>query len=158
MIIKRVIIIFSILLFTGITQIAYADNKDSQIGQMIHHNMKHSLNDERISLGLSPEMKQHQLSNMRDHLEAIQTIIGLIVERKFDDASKIAHSQLGLTEEMKKMCKMFNNTNFMELGLAFHKSGDALGEALLTKDTNQSLRALQNTVGYCVKCHATFRQ
>ncbi|HHB92673.1 MAG TPA: cytochrome C [Thioploca sp.] len=153
---KRLIIIFGILSLTGITQAA--DNNDSQIGQMTHHNMKHSLNDGRISLGLSPEMKQHQLSNMRAHLKAIQTIIGLIVEKKFDDASKIAHSQLGLTEKMKRMCNMFSNNNFIELGLAFHKSGDTLGEALLTRDTNQSLRALQNTVGYCVQCHATFRQ
>jgi Spy/CpxP family protein refolding chaperone len=158
MTIKQTIIIFSMLFFTGITQSSYADNKDSQMGQMMHHNMKHSPNDGRISLGLSPEMKQHQLSNMRAHLEAIQTIIGLIVEKKFDKASKIAHSQLGLTKEMERMCNMFNNTNFMELGLAFHKSGDALGDALLTKDTNQSLSALQNTVGYCVQCHATFRQ
>jgi hypothetical protein len=30
---------------------------------------------------------------------------------------------------MKKMCNMFNNENFRDLGLAFHTSGDALGDA-----------------------------
>jgi hypothetical protein len=120
--------------------------------------MKHSMNDGRISLGLSPEMKQHQLSNMRSHLEAVQAIIGLIAQEEFDQASEIAHSALGLTEDMKKMCNMFNNENFRDLGLAFHASGDALGDALQTQNSDAALRALQATLGYCVQCHATFRQ
>ena len=125
---------------------------------MTHHNMQHSINDGRISLGLSPEMKQHQLSNMRSHLEAVQAIISLIANGEFDKASETAHSKLGLTEEMKEMCSMFNNNDFTALGLAFHESGDALGDVLKTGNTNKSLRALQTTVGYCVQCHATFRQ
>ena len=125
---------------------------------MAHHNMKHPMNDSRISLNLTPEMKQHQLSNMRSHLEAVQEIIGLIPEEEFEKASQIAHSKLGLTEEMKKMCNMFDNSDFRVLGLAFHDSGDALGDALKTRDTKNSLRALQATVGYCVQCHTTFRQ
>jgi len=49
-------------------------------------------------------MKQHQLSNMRAHLKAVEDIIGLIAEENFDKASQIAHSKLGLTEGMRKMC------------------------------------------------------
>jgi len=59
---------------------------------------------------------------------------------------------------MSNMCNMFNNEDFTALGLAFHKSGDSLGEALKTRDTVQSLRALQFTLGHCVQCHATYRQ
>ena len=117
-----------------------------------------SMMDMRTSLGLSAEMKQHQLSNMREHVEAVQSIIGLMSENKFEDASKIAHGKLGLTPEMQKMCSMFNNEKFMTLGLAFHKSGDDLGNALQTKDVAASLRALNKTMQYCVECHATFRQ
>lgn len=157
MIIKQVTTLFVALFFVGISQISYAENKDST-GGMTHHHMKHSVNDERISLGLSPEMKQHQLSNMRSHLEAVKDIVGLIAEGEFEEASKISYSKLGLTEEMKKMCNMFNNDDFKTLGLAFHKSGDALGDALKIKDTKKSLRALQTTMGHCVECHATFRQ
>ena len=155
---KQVTILFVMLFFVGMALISYADDKDGPMGEMTHHNMKHSMNDGRISLSLSPEMKQHQLSNMRSHLEAVQAIIGLIADGEFDKASEMAHSKLGLTEEMKKMCNMFNNNDFTALGLAFHESGDALGDALKTKDTEKSLRALHTTVGYCVQCHATFRQ
>lgn len=33
-----------------------------------------------------------------------------------------------------------------------------LGNALRTKDMSKSLQALHETMGYCVQCHATFRQ
>jgi hypothetical protein len=158
MIIKQVKILFVMLYFAGMALTAYANDKDGPMEEMTHHNMKHSMNDGRISLSLSPEMKQHQLSNMRSHLTAVQEIIGLIAEEEFEKASKIAHSKLGLTEEMKKMCNMFNNNDFRLLGLAFHESGNALGDALKTKDTKKALRALHATMGYCVQCHATFRQ
>ena len=121
-----------------------------------HHDM--SMMDTRTSLGLSEQMKQHQLSNMREHVEAIKSIVGFIAEKKFEDASQVAHAKLGLTPEMQSMCNMFENENFKKLGFAFHKSGDDLGDALKTKDVNASLRALNKTMEYCVTCHATFRQ
>lgn len=121
-----------------------------------HHEM--SAMDTRISLELSPEMKQHQLANMRGHVEAIKSIVGLMAEKKFAEASSVAHSQLGLTPEMQSMCDMFSNENFRKQGYAFHKSGDELGDVLKTKNVNKSLHALNKTMGYCVECHATFRQ
>jgi len=158
MTIKRGIIVLGILSFAGINLISYAEDSDNQMERMPHHDMMQSTNDGRISLGLSPEMKQHQLSNMRSHVEAVQIIIRFIAEEEFEKASQTAHARLGLTEEMKKMCNMFSNENFRNLGLAFHESGDALGDALQTKDIKASLRALNTTMGYCVQCHATYRQ
>jgi len=52
------------------------------------------------------------------------------------------------------MCNMFDNDEFKRLGLEFHESGDVLQE----RNTIKSLQALQNTMNYCVQCHATFRQ
>lgn len=126
--------------------------------QMKHHHHEMNMTDTRTSLGLSPQMKQHQLSNMRSHVEAIKSIVGLMSESRFEEASGIAHAKLGLTPEMKEMCTMLGNEAFKTLGLAFHKSGDDLGDALQTKDVNASLRALNKTMDYCVTCHATFRQ
>ena len=128
--------------------------------KMQHENHHHEMNmmDTRTSLGLSAEMKQHQLSNMREHVEAIKSVVGLMAENKFDEASNIAHAKLGSTPEMLKMCNMFDNKDFKTLGLAFHKSGDELGEALQTRDVNVSLRALNRTMQYCVECHGAYRQ
>jgi cytochrome c556 len=151
---KKIMIIFSLLLFAGVAFNSYAKEEGSKTEHMMHQSMQ----DDRISLGLSPAMKQHQLSNMRSHVAAVQSIVGLLSEGSFERASQIAHSKLGLTEEMKKMCNSFENKTFTKLGLAFHKSGDVLGEALQTKDMAKSLSALHTTMGYCVQCHATFRQ
>ena len=115
-------------------------------------------NDKRISLNLPSHMKIHQLQNMRSHVEAVQTIIGLIAENDFIKASEVAHSKLGLTEEMKKMCNMFNNEGFRSIGLQFHRSADDLAKTLKTGDIKKSLNALHDTMSYCVQCHSTYRQ
>jgi len=152
---KKLLITTSV--FIGIVGLNAAFAEDEK---MHHENHHHEMNmmDTRTSLELSAEMKQHQLTNMRGHVEAIKSIVGLMAENKFEEASKIAHAKLGLTPEMQEMCNKFDNEDFRTLGLAFHKSGDDLGEALQTKDVNASLRALNNTMQYCVECHATYRQ
>ena len=155
---KRVAILIVTLFSVGMALTSFAGGNEQDIGQMKHSNMMNHINDGRISLGLSPQMKMHQLANMRSHVEAIQTIIGLIGDGDFNTASEIAHSKLGLTEDMKKMCNMFENENFRSLGLQFHESADTLAKILKTKDVKKSLHAVNTTMGYCVQCHATFRQ
>jgi len=140
---RKTAILSGLLFYMGLVHISFADN---------------AVNDKRVSLGLPPHMKTHQLMNMRSHVEAVQTIIGLMAGGNFNEASGVAHSRLGLTEEMKRMCNMFQNEDFRTLGFQFHKSADHLAEVLKTKDMKKSLDALHNTMGYCVSCHATFRQ
>ncbi len=153
--IRQITVVFFTLFFSVIAMSVHAGDKTNT---MMHHDMMQASNDARLSLGLSPMMKQHQLANMRSHVAAVQTIVGLIAEEKFDQAAKVAHSQLGLTEAMKNMCNMFDNARFRKLGLAFHNSADALAVVLKTKNTKKSLQALHTTMRYCVQCHATFRQ
>jgi cytochrome c556 len=118
----------------------------------------HNMFDNRTSLGLSSNVKHRQLVNMRAQLAATQAIIGLLAEEKFEKASKIAHTKLGLSDEMKQIYDLSKNEDFKNLGLAFHSSVDELGAALQTKDMKKSLQALSNTMGYCVQCHNKFRQ
>jgi cytochrome c556 len=130
---------------------------------MKHSGMGHGMKggssaDGRISLNLPPMMKKHQLANMRAHLDAVRKIVSAIGEDDFEGASKIAGQQLGSNEKMMKMCNSFENEAFKGMGLAFHKSGDELAKTLKTGDLKESLRALNNTMNYCVSCHATFRQ
>jgi len=133
-----------------------------ETGHMMRGGMMHQgttgANDKRVSLGIGPQQKQHQLANMRSHLKAVQDIIGMISESRFDEASNVAHEKLGLTPEMRQMCNMFENEDFKAMGLAFHQSADALGDTLKSKNLNQSLRALHTTMNYCIQCHAAYRQ
>ena len=114
--------------------------------------------DKRISLELNPMQKQHQLEHMRDHLEAVQAIIALLAEDKYEIASRVAYKKLGSTTEMKMMCGSFGHKQFETLGLEFHKSADEMSEVFKTKNKNKSLEALSNTMNYCKQCHQTFRQ
>jgi hypothetical protein len=150
-------LLIATLLLTATALNCSADDNDARM-HMDHHAMHQSIIDTRISLNLSPAMKQEQLANMRSHVEAVQSIVGLLSVGNFDQAAQTAHSKLGLTDEMKKMCGMFGNDKFEQLGLAFHKSGDELGNAIQTQDLTKSLQALHETMSYCVQCHATFRQ
>ena len=159
---KRVIILFGIVCTMGISISSYAkDRGDGMESMMQHHHMMHPMElsvDKRVSLNLTEQQKQHQLANMRSHLEAVRDIVGLLSNGRFDEASAIAHNKLGLTPKMKKVCNMFSNDDFRKLGLAFHQSADKLGDELKSGDMKRSLRALHTTMNSCVQCHATFRQ
>jgi len=164
---KRVTLTVCTFLLIGIFLISCDRNKPRQaeikegMGNPTHKEMKGTMKmgkDNRISLQLSPQKAQHQLMNMRSHVMAVQSILNLLSKDEFDKASEVAHSKLGLTPEMEKMCTSFSNPEFVELGLEFHKSADRLGEVLKTKDKNKSLQALSTTMNSCVKCHSTFRQ
>ena len=159
---KRTIILFGILFTIGASISAYAEGTEHSVEEMKQHHhmmqMDEAKADGRVSLKLTPQMKQHQLANMRSHVEAVQSIVGMMAEGEFDKASAIAHNKLGLTPKMKKMCNMFDNDDFKKLGLAFHQSADELGNVLKAGNMKRSLTALHNTMSFCVQCHATFRQ
>ncbi|WP_147677461.1 cytochrome C [Algibacter pacificus] len=116
------------------------------------------MDDKRISLNLNDMQKNHQLANMRSHLEAVQELTVLIANEDYNEASKLAYTKLGSTTEMRLMCASFGDKNFERLGLEFHKSADKMSETLKSRDKNKSLIALSNTLAYCVQCHKTYKQ
>ena len=131
-------------------------NKQKEVKEQREFTMK--TNDSRISLNLNAMQKQHQLSNMRSHLEAVQNLITLIANDDFDKAAEVAYTKLGSTTKMKLMCASFGNKQLEDLGLNFHKQADKMSEVIKTKDKKKSLQALSNTMNSCITCHATFRQ
>jgi len=158
----------SVVLFLAISTIFFVacgdsapEKKEEKISDKESQETKMPMmqvSDERLSLGLNPMQKQHQLKNMRSHLEAVQEIIVLLSSEDFDQASELAYTKLGSTTEMKLMCASFGDKKFENLGLAFHESADEMSEIFKKRDKNESLKALSNTMNYCVQCHATFRQ
>jgi len=157
---KKILILLAATAVLATPVMAHKMNMSMDMQGMMHSGM-HSMeggSDKRTSLGLAPAMKQQQLAMMRDHLQAVHDIVGLLAEEKFDRAASIAHNKLGLTPEMKKMCNMFSNAKFRQVGLASHQSADELGDVLKQGDLQQSLHALHKTMNACLQCHATFRQ
>ncbi len=155
---KQMMILLGLVCISGVSLPAWAEDHGDMAGMMHQHMMQTEASDKRTSLHLPAHMKQQQLTMMREHLAAVNDIIADIAEGKFDAASRTAHQKLGLTPEMQQMCNMFDNDEFRNMGLTFHKRGDALGDALKTKNVRRSLDALHTTINSCVQCHATFRQ
>ena len=157
---KTALLIFTAIFFCSAQVAVFAEqadtNKPAHQGQGRHK--MGTANDSRISLNLPPKMKQHQLANMRNHLDAVRRIISAMSTEQFDQASDIASNELGLTKKMHSMCRHFKNETFKEMGMAFHKSGDDLAAVLKSGDMKGSLQALNTTMNYCVSCHATFKQ
>jgi len=154
------------LILSALTLFSCSQPKEKEIEveiqteQSEEASMKHSMkkDDGRTSLQLNAMQKNHQLKNMRSHLEAVQNIILLLSEDKFDEASTLSYEKLGSTTEMRLMCASFGNETFENLGLAFHKSADEMSEIMKKKNKEESLAALSNTMNYCVQCHASFKQ
>jgi len=155
---KNFIAIVFFLSFLGFFSCKKEQEKQKQttIDQNIEQTMQ--IKDARISLSLNVMQKNHQLSNMRSHLEAVQQIILLLSQENYDEASKLAYTKLGSTTEMRLMCASFGNKDFENLGLEFHKTADKMSEIFKSKNKDKSLTALSNTLNYCVQCHARYKQ
>jgi len=165
-IMKKIFTIFAALMVAGLTfsscNKSNKQDKKEEVqmhnhSKMMMHNMKMTA-DTRIALNVSPDKAQHQLMNMRNHVKAVQEIIGYLANDEYDKASEVAATKLGLTDEMKMMCSSFGNDEFEKLGLTFHNNADKMSEIFKLKDKNKALDALTVTMNSCVTCHATFKQ
>ena len=53
--------------------------------------------DDRQAVDLPPMMRQHMLSNMRDHLTALSEIQAALGQGQFDQAAQIAETRIGMS-------------------------------------------------------------
>ena len=153
------------LLITGSLFTSCNDNKTKEKKEITKKEAEFTIkknsdmgNDTRISLKLNEMQKNHQKKIMRDHLDAIQSLVSLLASDKYEEASKLAYKRLGSTTKMKLMCASFGDKNFEKLGIEFHKSADKMSDIIKKRNKEQSLKALSNTMHYCVQCHTTYRQ
>lgn len=128
------------------------------------HAMQHVPTDKRPLVQLPEQMRLHMLSNMRDHLMALQEIQEALSKERFDEAARVAEQRLGMTslalhgahdvaplmpEQMRRM------------GSSMHRAASqfamAAGDASATGDVKPALAALANVTAQCVACHEGFR-
>lgn len=123
----------------------------------MRHDMGGATDDKRTPLKVPPMMKDHMRSSMRDHLSAVNETVKLLGAGDFEAASRVIHDRLGTNEMMTKMCGMFGDEGYKEMGLAMHASADVLSLEIRSKDMGKIMKALSGTLEKCVACHATFR-
>ncbi len=121
-------------------------------------------NDSRIRVKLPDMMQQHMLSNMRDHLLALQEITQYLADQQYDMAAEVAENRLGMSslqlhgaEHMGK----FMPAEMGTIGTNMHKAASQF--ALAAKDAevegglNLAFSALSKVMQQCVACHKGYR-
>lgn len=115
--------------------------------------------DTRVPVPLLPMMANHQKQTMRDHLHAVQEIVGAVGAGDFDAIARAA-ATIGYSEQMGQMCNHMGAgaPGFTEQALRFHHTADKISEAARKRDMPGVLSALGDTLATCTGCHATFKQ
>jgi hypothetical protein len=115
--------------------------------------------DARRPLPLLAAMAAHQRENMREHLAAVQAVVGAIGRDDMDAVAEAA-ARLGYSEAMGRMCEHMGAAapGFTAMALDFHRTADTIGDAARRGDRAGALSALDRTLQRCVACHAAYRQ
>jgi hypothetical protein len=115
--------------------------------------------DTRVAVPLLPMMANHQKQNMRDHLHAVQEIIGAVGAGDFDAIARAA-ATIGYSEQMGQMCHHMGAgaPGFTDQALRFHHTADKISDAARQRDMPAVLSALGATLATCTGCHSVFKQ
>lgn len=120
--------------------------------------------DARRPVDIPEPLRGHLLANMRDHLQAIGEIQGLLAGGAYDRAAELAEARLGLSslrahgahDVAKHMPQ-----GMQDAGTAMHRSASRFArvatDASATGDPRAPLEALSVVTGTCVACHAGYR-
>lgn len=123
--------------------------------------------DAREGVKLPPMMRAHMLGNMRDHLLALNQILGDVADGRFDDAGKIAESRLGmssLTFHDAEHMAPFMPKPMQDMGASMHRAASRLVVVLQDASVTPSAESMQKVAGAlhavttsCAACHAAYR-
>ena len=120
--------------------------------------------DTRALVQMPAPMRQHTLSNMRDHLLALAQIQEALASGGFDKAADIAEQRLGMSslrahgahEAARHMPQ-----GMQDIGTQMHRSASRFAleakNASATGDLKASLESLSRVTQACVACHAGYR-
>ena len=120
--------------------------------------------DARHLINLPTPMRQHMLSNMRDHLLAITEIQRALGSLEYQRAADIAERRIGLSSlESHGASHMapFMPKPMQDIGTQMHKAASQF--ALVAQETgadgnvSRAVGALSRITEQCVACHAAYR-
>ncbi|MEE4246826.1 MAG: hypothetical protein V2I33_15550 [Kangiellaceae bacterium] len=116
--------------------------------------------DPRHLVELPEMMKKHMLSNMRDHLVAINEILTSMANDDLDKAAEIAESRLGMSSlESHGANHMagFMPEGMRKAGTSMHRAASRFAIKAHQGESLPAYKALTNITSACVACHAGYR-
>ncbi len=116
--------------------------------------------DARRLVQLPEMMQQHMMSNMRDHLVAINEILINMANGDFEEAAEIAEHQLGMSSleshGASHMAK-FMPEGMRQAGTLMHKAASRFALKVQEEDVLPAYNALSEVTSACVACHSGYR-
>src|SRR5512143_242128 len=143
---------------------AFAPMADAQTPQ--HDMAAHvpTIADTRQLVKLPDPMVLHTITNMRDHLSALQEINEALSANAFDRASSIAEQRLGMSSlELHGASHMapYMPQGMQDIGTQMHRAASRFAveaqNASIGNDVRPALAALGTVMRQCVACHAAYR-
>ena len=117
-------------------------------------------NDKRQLVQLPEMMQQHMMSNMRDHLKAINEILLNLGNDEMDEAAEIAEQRLGMSSL--KLHGASHMAKFMPEGMSragtgMHKAASRFALKAQEGDLLPAYKMLSEVTSFCVSCHSGYR-
>lgn len=140
--------------------VAYAQHQ----GHGSHQGHGTRVADTRELVKFPPELTEHTLANMRDHLVALQEINSALARGENDKAARIAEERLGMTSL--KLHGAHEVAKYMPQGMQdagsfMHRAASRFAieaqNSGVTGDLKPALGALGEVMSGCVSCHAGYR-
>jgi len=123
--------------------------------------------DSRELVEMPAMMQEHMLANMRDHLKALDEILGYLAQGDVDEAGKIAESRLGMSSlELHGAAHLakFMPDGMAAAGTEMHRAASRFviaaqdAEFAPGKEAQHAVYgALQEVTSACNACHQAYR-
>jgi hypothetical protein len=117
-------------------------------------------NDARALVELPQMMQEHMMSNMRDHLAAINEILIYLGNGELDKAAETAEYRLGMSSLESHgaghMAK-FMPEGMRQAGTAMHRAASRFALKAQEGDLLPAYKALSDITSACVACHSGYR-
>lgn len=120
--------------------------------------------DTRELVQFPPQLVEHTLRNMRDHLLALQEITDALAKGRHDDAARVAEERLGMTSlrlHGAHEISQFMPQAMQAAGTAMHRAASRFAievqNSAVTGDVKPALQALSDVMTACAGCHAAYR-
>ena len=117
-------------------------------------------NDARQLVQLPKMMQEHMMSNMRDHLLAINEILSYMGNGDLDMAAEVAEQRLGMSSleshGASHMAK-FMPDGMRQMGTNMHRAASRFAMKVQEGELLPAYKSLSEVTSACVACHTAYR-
>jgi hypothetical protein len=105
-------------------------------------------------------MREHMLSNMRDHVATLNEMLMGLAKKDYDRAAQAAEQRLGissLTTHGAEHMAPYMPKPMQAIGTEMHRAATRFALAAQERDLDMALTELVAVTSQCVACHTSYR-